>query len=88
MAEVAMASEEGAVEASAKELIDSMSDEEKSGLKGWYWYDWANQAYALTVMTVIVRALMANLYIFCQFQIFRLDFAALRALPRQILFYA
>ena len=28
MAEVAMASEEGAVEASAKELIDSMSDEE------------------------------------------------------------
>ena len=36
MAEVAMASEEGAVEASAKELIDSMSDEEKSGLKGWY----------------------------------------------------
>ena len=39
-----------------------MSDEEKSALKGWYWYDWGNQAYALTVMTVIVPALMANLY--------------------------
>ena len=49
-------------EASAKELIDSMSDDEKTALKGWYWYDWANQAYALTVMTVIVPALMANLY--------------------------
>ena len=36
-------------------------DEEKA-LKGWYFFDWANQAYALTVMTVIAPALMANLY--------------------------
>ena len=41
---------------SAKDLIVAMSDEDKSALKGWYWYDWANQAYALTVMTVIVPA--------------------------------
>ena len=47
---------------SAKELIDAMSDEDKTALKGWYWYDWANQAYALTVMTVVVPALMANLF--------------------------
>ena len=49
-------------DSSAKDLIDAMSDDDKSALKGWYWYDWANQAYALTVMTVIVPALMANLY--------------------------
>ncbi|MDG1548820.1 MAG: MFS transporter, partial [Candidatus Poseidoniaceae archaeon] len=36
-------------------------DEEKA-LKGWYFFDWANQAYALTVMTVIAPALMAALY--------------------------
>ena len=36
-------------------------DEEKA-LKGWYFFDWANQAYALTVMTVIAPALMASLY--------------------------
>ena len=49
-------------EMTAKELINGMSPDEKEALKGWYWYDWANQAYALTVMTVIVPALMANLY--------------------------
>ena len=56
---------EGAVanaDSSAKDLIEAMSDDEKTALKGWYWYDWGNQAYALTVMTVIVPALMANLY--------------------------
>tara|TARA_Y100001980_G_C14556414_1_gene347825 strand:+ start:3831 stop:5828 length:1998 start_codon:yes stop_codon:yes gene_type:complete len=47
---------------SVKEIIQNMPDEEKDALQGWYWYDWANQAYALTVMTVIVPALMANLY--------------------------
>ena len=62
MADMANANMNEAAELSAKELIDSMSDVDKEGLKGWYWYDWANQAYALTVMTVIVPALMANLY--------------------------
>ncbi|MCS5533191.1 MAG: hypothetical protein NZ736_02905, partial [Candidatus Poseidoniaceae archaeon] len=47
---------------SAKELIDAMSVDDKKALKGWYFFDWANQAYALTVMTVIAPALMASLY--------------------------
>ena len=47
---------------SAKEIINSMSDDKKKALKSWYFYDWANQAYALTVMTVIAPALMASLY--------------------------
>ena len=49
-------------EESINDILNSMKPEEKDALKGWYWYDWANQAYALTVMTVIVPALMANLY--------------------------
>ena len=36
-----------------KEIMSSMSAEDKKALKGWYFFDWANQAYALTVMTVI-----------------------------------
>ena len=47
---------------SASELIKAMPEADQKALKGWYWYDWANQAYALTVMTVIAPALMANLY--------------------------
>ena len=47
---------------SASELIKAMPEDDQKALKGWYWYDWANQAYALTVMTVIAPALMANLY--------------------------
>ena len=45
-----------------KRLIAEMPDEGKRALKGWYFYDWANQAYALTVMTVIAPQLMASLY--------------------------
>ena len=41
---------------------DDMDEEGKKALKGWYFFDWANQAYALTVMTVIAPALMAGLY--------------------------
>ena len=58
-----MAGEAVAIEnSSAKEIIHSMSDDKKKALKSWYFYDWANQAYALTVMTVIAPALMAALY--------------------------
>ena len=39
-----------------------LPDDEEKALKGWYFFDWANQAYALTVMTVIAPALMASLY--------------------------
>jgi len=46
----------------ASELIKAMPEDEQKALKGWYWYDWANQAYALTIMTVIVPALMASLF--------------------------
>jgi len=45
-----------------KQLLDEMSPEDKKALQGWYWYDWANQAWALTVLTVIVPAYMTSLY--------------------------
>ena len=47
---------------SVKEALQDMPEVDKKALQGWYWYDWGNQAYALTVMTVIAPALMANLY--------------------------
>ena len=47
---------------SAKDTLNAMGDDKKKALKSWYFYDWANQAYALTVMTVIAPALMAALY--------------------------
>ena len=45
-----------------KEIMKSQSDDDKKSLKSWYFFDWANQAYALTVMTVIAPQLMAALY--------------------------
>jgi len=45
-----------------KQSIADMPEDDKKALKGWYFFDWANQAYALTVMTVIAPALMSNLY--------------------------
>ena len=42
--------------------VEGLSEDEKNAWKGWYFFDWANQAYALTVMTVIAPALMSNLY--------------------------
>ncbi len=62
MADTANANMSDSAEISAKEIINSMSDDKKKSLKSWYFYDWANQAYALTVMTVIAPALMASLY--------------------------
>jgi len=47
---------------STKEIMAAMSDDDKKSLKSWYFFDWANQAYALTVMTVIAPQLMAALY--------------------------
>jgi len=44
------------------EMVPEMSDADDKAVKGWYFFDWANQAYALTVMTVIAPALMSNLY--------------------------
>lgn len=62
MSEVATATEDGFSGLSAKETINAMGDEKRKALKSWYFFDWANQAYALTVMTVIAPALMAALY--------------------------
>ncbi|MBL6890622.1 MAG: MFS transporter [Candidatus Poseidoniaceae archaeon] len=62
MADMTNASTSESAELSAKETINSMTDGKKKALKSWYFYDWANQAYALTVMTVIAPALMAALY--------------------------
>ena len=42
--------------------VEGLSEGERNAWKGWYFFDWANQAYALTVMTVIAPALMSNLY--------------------------
>ena len=42
--------------------VEGLSEDERNAWKGWYFFDWANQAYALTVMTVIAPALMAGLY--------------------------
>jgi len=42
--------------------VEGLSEDEKNAWRGWYFFDWANQAYALTVMTVIAPALMASLY--------------------------
>ena len=59
-------SEVGTATASETFSVDvamkNMSDTDKKSLKSWYFFDWANQAYALTVMTVIAPALMASLY--------------------------
>ena len=62
MADMTNASTSESAELSVKETINSMTDGKKKALKSWYFYDWANQAYALTVMTVIAPALMAALY--------------------------
>ena len=61
MTEAATVSE-GTEKSDVGALLDAMSPEERKGIQGWYWYDWANQAYALTVMTVIAPQVMASLY--------------------------
>ena len=47
---------------SVDEAMNNMSDADKKSLKSWYFFDWANQAYALTVMTVIAPQVMSGLY--------------------------
>ena len=32
-----------------KKIMSEMPADKKKSLKGWYFFDWANQAYALTV---------------------------------------
>ena len=42
--------------------IDGMSEERNKSLKSWYWYDWANQEFALTVLTVLVPQLLSSMF--------------------------
>ncbi|MBR79309.1 MAG: hypothetical protein CMA88_00770 [Euryarchaeota archaeon] len=42
--------------------IDGMSENRNKSLKSWYWYDWANQAFALTVLTVLVPQLLSSMF--------------------------
>ncbi|MDG1540840.1 MAG: MFS transporter [Candidatus Thalassarchaeaceae archaeon] len=42
--------------------IEGMGDEENRALRSWYWYDWANQAFALTVLTVLVPQLLSSMF--------------------------
>ena len=42
--------------------VAEKTESNEKAVKGWYFFDWANQAYALTVMTVVAPQLMANLY--------------------------
>ena len=43
-------------------LLNEMDLESKKSLKSWYWFDWANQAFALTVITVVVPTLLSNMF--------------------------
>ncbi len=43
-------------------ILNEMSPKEKKALKGWYLYDFANQAFALTVVTVVAPMLTASLF--------------------------
>ena len=45
-----------------RKTIDEMDPDSKKALNSWYWYDWANQAFALTVITVVVPALLSNMF--------------------------
>ncbi len=42
--------------------VEQKTESNEKAVRGWYFFDWANQAYALTVMTVVAPQLMANLY--------------------------
>ena len=43
-------------------LLDEMDEADRKSLQGWYWFDWANQAFALTVITVVVPTLLSNMF--------------------------
>jgi len=42
--------------------IEGMGDGGNKALRSWYWYDWANQAFALTVLTVLVPQLLSSMF--------------------------
>jgi len=44
------------------EIVDGMDEHSKRALKSWYLYDWANQAFSLTVVTVLVPQLLSSMF--------------------------
>ena len=42
--------------------IDGMNEDDNRALTSWYWYDWANQAFALTVGTVLGGQLITRYF--------------------------
>jgi len=42
--------------------IDNLSYQQNKELKSWYLYDWANQAFALTVSTILAPALISRYF--------------------------
>ena len=42
--------------------IEGMDVEKNKALRSWYWYDWANQAFDLTVLTVLVPQLLSSMF--------------------------
>ncbi|MBR17943.1 MAG: hypothetical protein CMA87_03205 [Euryarchaeota archaeon] len=44
------------------EIIGGMDESSKRALRGWYLYDWANQAFSLTVVTVLVPQLLSSMF--------------------------
>ena len=42
--------------------IDNFSYQQNKELRSWYWYDWANQSFALTVSTILAPALISRYF--------------------------
>ena len=42
--------------------IESFSTQQNMELRSWYWYDWANQAFALSVSTILAPALISRYF--------------------------
>ncbi len=42
--------------------LENFSYQQNKELRSWYWYDWANQSFALTVSTILAPALISRYY--------------------------
>lgn len=47
---------------SVLDQLKAMPEDQQRALKGWYWYDFANQAFALTILAAVLPAYMAALF--------------------------
>ena len=46
---------------SVLDQLKAMPEDQQRALKGWYWYDFANQAFALTILAAVLPAYLAAL---------------------------